>query len=329
MMAAHVECVQRANCRSLVECPACEGTLDACDADGGPAPAGDLSCMEFAGCAQDCENDPACIEDCTARARPGSPELLQAVGACAARSRCEDNECLERECADPWNACRQDSSGDALCGDVLVCITVCGQDEACARTCMHEGTVAAQDGVQAVFQCASNAGCRSLEGCPQCEREINACDQGAPVPPVDPVGCPELNQCISACEGDLACRRACEDAADDEDVVLFEAILVCAEESGCMDDECVAEQCAEPILACREDSAGEVLCADVWGCMLECVPDGGDPCLQACFQSGTIEAQDLVVDHLDCIGVEMCRDPLDCPQCEATEAACIDHGVVP
>ena len=118
----------------------CRDAYNACFEDELVVANGDASCLEFNACARNCA-DNACRNQCINAANPDSVELYRLLQSCASNSGCADTECVEAACGDELMACRQDSSGPALCQDIVDCwFEDCpGNDEACAMRCYSIG----------------------------------------------------------------------------------------------------------------------------------------------------------------------------------------------
>ena len=329
LVVEHLRCLQEAACANPFDCAACEMTQNACWADRGPAaPPEGLSCFQFGSCLEDCQGQAACAAQCQARAQEGSVELFEALIQCAADEGCADFECAERNCAESFNACRGDAPEEALCGEILGCLIACEGDDGCGQRCLNRGSPETQQEVAGLLLCIQDEACQAIEACAPCDARFLAC-QGDDVPelPIAPIGCWELNACLSNCGNDVFCRRACRAAADPDDVILMDRIDACSRAANCVDVACAQRACAGEILACREDSAGDALCGEILGCILMCDANGAPECVNQCYASGTVEAQDVLSSHFECIEQSGCFDPRDCIACDATAMDCMNHGL--
>jgi hypothetical protein len=82
-------------------------------------------------------------------------------------------------------------------------------------------------------------------------------DAGSTKPPAPAPGtktCKQAALCIDACANDdFDCQSTCLDNMSDAENKKLQQVSLCIGESGCNDDECVQEVCADQIAACIGD----------------------------------------------------------------------------
>lgn len=75
-----------------------------------------------------------------------------------------------------------------------------------------------------------------------------------PVNDAKPTTCSAMVECLGECEGEEdECTDKCYGALPDDELKELQAISLCIADSGCTDDECVAETCATQIETCLAD----------------------------------------------------------------------------
>lgn len=158
----------------------------------------------------------------------------------------------------------RDGEVDELdCTGVFDCVDGCRDaDDACVDACIARGSRSALPAVDDLLECAESNDCEG-EACLslRCEPELLAC---AGVPARDggvrdggvcdggaALDCPGVFECVDACgEGDDACADACVVRGASQARPVVDDVLACAGRYGCEDESCLAERCAQEILAC-------------------------------------------------------------------------------
>jgi hypothetical protein len=146
-----------------------DGDVDG-DADGDTAADGDtdfVTCAEALGCIDACGNDNDCARGCPLPCGPAGTELA-AVATCIVRqcaTQCADREseacdtCVEENCALQIVSCNTAScvAGELSCGEVTVCLAVCGTDTGCADGCRESVCPAGTDELTAFWDCLEDS----------------------------------------------------------------------------------------------------------------------------------------------------------------------------
>ncbi|MAD61290.1 MAG: hypothetical protein CMH49_07255 [Myxococcales bacterium] len=172
---AIVTCAQNSGCpendNACVN-EVCVNEIQACLGGGTAPPVGSLSCGGVFLCAGSCaENDAACQNACVQAVAADQAGLLEAYLGCAETNMCQDQTCIETNCAAEVAACFP--PGDQTCGQVLDCIGMC-QDQSCAGECQLRGNEEATTELQALGECLNTNACMSFD-CPQCSAEYMSC----------------------------------------------------------------------------------------------------------------------------------------------------------
>ena len=136
-------------------------------------------------------------------------------------------------------------------------------------------------------------------------------------------GCQSLAACDAACEGDVACRTDCLEAADDGARLLYAEHMRCLMTSGEANCDSTYEACfgAAPQLTCDglfecigDCPRGNATCAP------NCIASASDEALmqseayEACLESSTCETQDFACRLTDCeTEARICFDSVALP----------------
>ena len=172
---AIVTCAQNSGCpendNACVN-DVCVNEIQACLGSGTTPSVGSLSCGGVFLCASSCaENDAACQNGCIQAVAADQAGLLEAYLGCAETNMCQDQTCVETNCAAEVAACFP--PGDQTCGQVLDCIGMC-QDQSCAGECQLGANEEATTELQALGECLNTNACMSFD-CPQCSAEYMSC----------------------------------------------------------------------------------------------------------------------------------------------------------
>lgn len=172
---AIITCAQNSGCPEADNAcvnNACSSEIQACLGGGSTPAVGSLSCGGVFLCASSCgQNDSACQNNCIQAVAADQAELLDAYLGCAETNMCQDQACIETNCAAEEAACFP--PGDQSCGQVLDCIGMC-QDQSCAGECQLQATEEASTELQALGECLNTNSCMSFD-CPQCATEYANC----------------------------------------------------------------------------------------------------------------------------------------------------------
>ncbi len=319
----------------------------------------------MAECLNDCAGDGDCLQACREVGSPDAVLAIDAIFACIAENACADadgaidQDCLQTECPGELELCfgaPPEPSGDATCGELNECLTLCGDDDACEFACVEGASPEALELLQNAAACFQEADCEEGDGpCFQeaCGDVIDACleDEG-PRPIAD---CPDLNECLRGCDGE-ACQDRCRALAPEGAVLDFDAILTCIEDNDCADEDgvdqaCMQENCGVELEACfgpPPQPEGEGTCAELNECLTLC--GGANDCNAACIEATSPEAFQTFDDAVSCIQASDCapddgaciqaacgdeivaclgepeppRDPLTCPELNECLGACGD-----
>ncbi len=75
-------------------------------------------------------------------------------------------------------------------------------------------------------------------------------DGGKPSTSTGSSSCLEIFSCAAECTGE-GCEESCFEKGSSAGKAQVEAVLACASENECEDDECLAANCAEEVEACK------------------------------------------------------------------------------
>jgi hypothetical protein len=117
------------------------------------------------------------------------------------------------------------------------------------------------------------------------------------------LACGALLGCVDECNGDAMCEQTCLDAASMTGSGEYDAVSQCIIDSGCMNQNCVEQQCASELFACF---TGDLTCSETSACVEMCAGDEG--CEASCFVSATPLAQAQGQGLQDCITDNQCAD---------------------
>ncbi len=166
-------------------------------------------------------------------------------------------------------------------------------------------------------------------------------DDAAPVvdmaPPVErgDADCRALDACLRAC-GDADCSRRCREMAPPEGAALYDAIFICARESGCtepggaLNEVCMETNCSDERLACFGPPA-PLDCQGLNACLGQCA-EGDQECIDSCNGAASEEGRRTFEGLVQCIDEAACApEDAACRQgaCADFLEACFGVAVVP
>jgi len=132
-------------------------------------------------------------------------------------------------------------------------------------------------------------------------------------------------ECLAECSTwDVECQDECINSAPMDVQIQFDDLLDCLDEAGVWecgsDEDCMNEAWAACMDLAQECTNGPETCPDLYACAKEC-PELYGVCSGKCTWNGTVEAQNMFLAFLDCLGVQ-CPDGFgpDCAEFEAVEA---------
>ena len=276
--------------------PNCSGKVCGPDGCGGMCGACDpgVSCLPDGTCEPcqpDCEGKECGPDGCAGECDDCPPAL-----ECSPEGLCEPvvDPCQGRQCGN-WEG---KWCGDCPCDD-------CAEDE---------------------VECDATTG--------QCFEQSGPCD------------CTCISPCQEECpEGDEDCWKECINSASIDDQMAYNNLYACWEEVdlwGCWDlcpEDTEYADCPEEFHDCMDEKEalcedeyyacyipGDLACEELFDCFDTC-QDDDSPCVQDCYQSGTIEAQKTASAMWHCYDEagaydcwDLCLDdpepPIDCWQAE-------------
>lgn len=164
-----------------------------------------------------------------------------------------------------------------------------------------------------------------------------------PAPDLDPdpspaiEDCMALEGCLRVCD-DADCARGCREQVSADGAARYDAIFVCARESGCtepggtLNEACMQVNCQRERDACfgPHDPAEGTDCTTLDACYGTCGPD--EPCRDGCRAAASIEARAQHQAALHCFAEAPCAsDDRACRQllCAPQLEACFGFAVVP
>ncbi|MCA9558834.1 MAG: hypothetical protein KC583_09755 [Myxococcales bacterium] len=137
------------------------------------------------------------------------------------------------------------------------------------------------------------------------------------------------------------CAQTCRDESTAQAVAEYEAIFMCGEPAGCLDDQggidqdCLQANCGPQLDACfgaqPRPPSGDLTCAELNGCLNDCSDDDQD-CVNACFTMSSPEGNDQFQATLECIRAAGCAGgDGDCQRanCQAELDACLGGPAQP
>ena len=111
--------------------------------------------------------------------------------------------------------------------------------------------------------------------------------------------CGEVADCADACGDDEICVGGCVAQGTTAAQAEYAEVVSCYVETPVQSAIDIAENCADVLAACVANDSGEDSCGDVLDCQDNC-GENDDACDQACFDAGTMGAQE------DYIGLVYC-----------------------
>ncbi|MCA9560516.1 MAG: trypsin-like serine protease, partial [Myxococcales bacterium] len=209
--------------------------------------------------------------------------------ACQANGTCNDAVCRTNDCEGAYD-----------------CLVSCGSNEGCQSNCYSQATPTAQSQIDALFQC-SDSHCANASGdayatCMgnQCGSQIAAC---FPVG-TGPLSCRDAYGCMYDCaDNDSACQNDCYEQGTAVAQGQLDAMFSCfdAQCANASDfSACANQNCAPQIDTCFPTVTGPESCETVAGCLFDC-PDNDSACGNACYESGTAQAQAQYDAIVDCV----------------------------
>jgi hypothetical protein len=295
--------------RDLFECPASQACVDgACQTDGNPG----CSCE-----GKTCGDD-GCGNSC---------------GICSASETCENDQCESAVvCSCAGAACGVDGCGNS-------CGTCQGGQRCDAGTCVTESTCSCNGALCGFDNCGNSCG--------TCPNGSN-CQAGQCVVQSVGTGCNTIIDCIvDGCfpepplpqDQAATCQNACIGAGSATGQTEFNAYVACL--NTCPDDGfgyCVAANCSTDRALCFFDASGGSGCLDIIDCLVgesdifgDTIPGTGCPqgdaaCVEACYETGTVQAQAALLAVNSCLN-EACPtgSPDSCTQ-TAIDGVCATYA---
>jgi hypothetical protein len=144
------------------------------------------------------------------------------------------------EAEDPMDGSHETSAGAFTCRDLKNCRRDCGNEVTCLQACDSKATPSVKATYRSAEACVEASSCKD-DACVEknCGEHLRAC---LPPLPTAPLNCRELKNCLRDCANN-ACGQACEARATELASAAYAAVKGCAEASGCMDDQCLAQRC--------------------------------------------------------------------------------------
>ena len=272
-----------------------------------------------------------------------APWINQQLGAPAPNCNQTEGMCLCDEACQPDGSCDQDACEVLSCRELYDCLVGCTDDAGCQSTCYLRGTPQAQQTLDQMFGCYSDA-CGGLDGeafseCAyrECEEEIEACFPRV----TGDLSCEEISDCFSRCPNNNdACREDCWESGSERGQDQLIALNTCSVETcGAFDDpeaysNCFSAECDTEYLACYPPdncrlSGGD--CPQGQACYLGfnanryCFPsrDGGVGESCSTLSSETLACEDGAVCFAG-VCTAMCTSQSDCAAGDACEAPIFD-----
>lgn len=234
-----------------------------------------------------------------------------------------------------------DPEGPLTCNQIFACFSACDDgDQDCIDGCFERGNAVSQNAVSAIGACVRDNACQdNLCVETHCADEVAGCDaddRAATVPPTAPdapvdaasspqgdtLTCNEIFNCFGECEnGESDCFDACFDRGSERAQEGVVGISECIRDTGCESQECIAENCADPIAFCDSDDrvdgpapmepvdpapVEDLTCNEIYGCFDQCA--GDRTCVDVCFEQGSPAGQRGVQDISQCISANACQD---------------------
>jgi len=283
----------------------------------------DKSCGILAECLDSCADAPdksACEQECHSNATSLGEARFETLLQCIHGNNCTYDaenpkaytQCLFDNCGIEVTRCYASGSKYMNCGELDLCISRCGEDEACKQTCYDNALLEGEFKYNELLSCyddyydfCSNE--ENLKEClnASCQTEHDACYEGE-VPGTN-MSCTELANCLGNCSSD-SCRQTCYDNTTSEGLTRYNDLQECFASNNdfCKDDEnptnCLYYACQTEYNTCH--NPGGATCSysgtDI-GCyqIIECINVCGSSWTE-CVDKGTSEAQYLFWDFMNC-----------------------------
>ncbi len=133
----------------------------------------------------------------------------------------------------------------------------------------------------------------------------------------EPLSCPELVRCVSACEDDRACSGRCIADGSPTGINRANAVFVCSgarcsRDCGMGGDQdacggCTLTECRSQLNACYLDDGVDLSCLELLLCNLPCSPDERR-CSNDCADHSDRQGRNLIEALVMCQGEE-CAEP--------------------
>jgi len=336
---------------------------------------GDLTCAMFVTCLDECpSNDGDCEDDCRRASRPGVSAEYNAARECIDSCPEDDYACQVRECSGEMTPCFGTQlpapTGTGTCSGLNHCVLGCAPgNQACLGACHREAAPSGYNAYFALDDCTTASQCPEDNArCVQlaCPDEWDQCHLGASIPgganEVDGT-CAELDSCMSACGGVLACESTCQDAASLDAIGRWTTANTCRERSGCDGNAgCLTQACGLLIDACLADAApggvggnaggvapnndgqggdvdgppfpvlepsdgvsptGQMICSEFGVCLQRC--EGQRACAHGCITSASPEAFNRYTAISNCQRNNRCEAGSDPNCCQNEIVRCGGH----
>ncbi len=318
-----------------------------------PEPTGSKTCMEAAGCFDDCESSGkppfGCMAGCVAQTDKIGVDALKAVGQCMAQAA-KDGKDGEEVCAAEMIGCvTSGKAGEGKCIDFFGCQKACEaqdkSDDTCLFECLPKLTKEAQGQLLAAAPCFENG-----EGDETCPAKMLAC--------IDPNGtetCVASFGCIGACtqkagklEDPATCIFGCiANTSKDEAPLVLGLMQACDDgdkpeplpgDATPTEDPGPTKECLGAVFACAAPKETGDSCDKVMACTQACEKGDGDGlgCGLGCAAKGAKAEVDKLVKLIgcqqDCNAVckdsadEQCNGKCILQNCPAEAAACVPKG---
>ncbi len=139
-----------------------------------PTPSGQtLDCKGLLICLSICQ-DQACQNNCASQATQEGLQTYDAVANCYQTNQCQDEACLDMNCATEYQACVPPVN--LSCADALNCLLACDQnDEICQYSCYLDAQDSAVTPLNDYLGCLNMQQCDSLD-CAACSTQASACN---------------------------------------------------------------------------------------------------------------------------------------------------------
>ena len=140
--------------------------------DPNPGPVGTESCEDVFWCANDCDEDPDCIDRCRDRGSFQAQQEFDPLISCLLNAPCADDDyaCFENACSAQFAICVPSQFGHnggqsqgGSCAEIWNCVKSCpAGDTSCADRCTAQGSDFAREIFSYINQCAQIAGCTDI-----------------------------------------------------------------------------------------------------------------------------------------------------------------------